>query len=171
MTGFGDVGEPESSKHFCAEITVFASLWSVIWGKLGRSFDYLTFSCHLLCFLCKSAEMPHFRAAFLLCIFFVNTFWRRWRDSNSRALLRRLPHFECGPFNRLGTSPNIKLCACTLREMLSGGHRFTEYLLCHTFSCFAREKRRRGRKGPIFKKMIGKLKNFLDISRISYIII
>ena len=34
-------------------------------------------------------------------------FWRRWRDSNSRALLRRLPHFECGPFNRLGTSPNI----------------------------------------------------------------
>ena len=98
-------------------------------------------------------------------------FWRRWRDSNSRALLRRLPHFECGPFNRLGTSPNIKLCACALREMLSGGHRFTEHLLCHTFSCFAREKRRRGRKGPIFKKMIGKLKNFLDISRISYIII
>lgn len=31
--------------------------------------------------------------------------WRRWRDSNSRALIRRLPHFECGPFNRLGTSP------------------------------------------------------------------
>ena len=98
-------------------------------------------------------------------------FWRRWRDSNSRALLRRLPHFECGPFNRLGTSPNIKLCACALREMLSGGHRFTEHLLYHTFSYFAREKRRRGRKGPIFKKMIGKLKNFLDISRISYIII
>jgi hypothetical protein len=55
--------------------------------------------------------------------------------------------------------------------MPSGGHRFTEHLLCHTFSCFAREKRRRGRKGPIFKKMIEKLKNFLDISRISYIII
>ena len=24
-------------------------------------------------------------------------FWRRWRDSNSRALLRRLPHFESFP--------------------------------------------------------------------------
>ena len=33
------------------------------------------------------------------------TTWRRWRDSNSRALFRRLPHFECGPFDHLGTSP------------------------------------------------------------------
>ena len=33
--------------------------------------------------------------------------WRRWRDSNSRRLFRPLPHFECGPFNHLGTSPNI----------------------------------------------------------------
>ena len=30
--------------------------------------------------------MPHFRAAFLLCIFFVNTFWSEWGDSNSRHL-------------------------------------------------------------------------------------
>ena len=34
-------------------------------------------------------------------------FWRRWRDSNSRALIRCLLHFECRPFNRLGTSPHI----------------------------------------------------------------
>ena len=33
--------------------------------------------------------------------------WRRWRDSNSRALIRCLLHFECRPFNRLGTSPHI----------------------------------------------------------------
>ena len=132
-------------------------------------------------------------AALIIAIFPQNSSRGNWEeqqdrtDPNSQFELARKPawllafrqfglpkwkhDFECGPFNRLGTSPNIKLCACTLREMLSGGHRFTEYLLCHTFSCFAREKRRRGRKGPIFKKMIGKLKNFLDISRISYIII
>ena len=132
-------------------------------------------------------------AALIIAIFPQNSSRGNWEeqqdrtDPNSQFELARKPawllafrqfglpkwkhDFECGPFNRLGTSPNIKLCACALREMLSGGHRFTEHLLCHTFSCFAREKRRRGRKGPIFKKMIGKLKNFLDISRISYIII
>lgn len=37
--------------------------------------------------------MPHFRAAFLLCIFFINTFWSEWRDLNPRPLgpeLRRV---------------------------------------------------------------------------------
>ena len=72
----GGVGEPESSKHFCAEITAFASLWSVIIRKRGRSFDHLTFSRYLVRFLRKSAGMPHFCAAFLLCIFFINTFWK-----------------------------------------------------------------------------------------------
>ena len=35
-------------------------------------------------------------------------FQRRQRDLNSRAgTFTDLPHFECGPFNRLGTSPNL----------------------------------------------------------------
>ena len=31
--------------------------------------------------------------------------WRRWRDLNSRGAINTLPHFECGPFSHLGTSP------------------------------------------------------------------
>ena len=42
-----------------------------------------------------------------LCLWGRAPFWRRWRDSNSRALIRCLLHFECRPFNRLGTSPHI----------------------------------------------------------------
>jgi len=75
MENFGGAGKPESSKHFSAEIAAFASLWSVILGKRGLVFNSLTFSCYLASILCKNAEMPHFRAAFLLCIFFINTFW------------------------------------------------------------------------------------------------
>ena len=74
MENFGGAGKPESSKHFSAEIAAFASLWSVILGKRGLVFNSLTFSCYLASILCKNAEMPHFRAAFLLCIFFINTF-------------------------------------------------------------------------------------------------
>ena len=33
-------------------------------------------------------------------------FWRRGRDSNPCPVIRRLPHFECGPFDHLGTSPD-----------------------------------------------------------------
>jgi len=77
MENFGGAGKPESSKHFSAEIAAFASLWSVIFGKRGLVFNSLTFSCYLASILRKNAEMPHFRAAFLLCIFFINTFW--WR--------------------------------------------------------------------------------------------
>ena len=86
MENFGGAGKPESSKHFSAEIAAFASLWSVILGKRGLVFNSLTFSCYLASILCKNAEMPHFRAAFLLCIFFINTFWSEWGDSNSRHL-------------------------------------------------------------------------------------
>ena len=32
--------------------------------------------------------------------------WRRWRDLNSRYGFAVLPHFECGPFSHLGTSPD-----------------------------------------------------------------
>ena len=53
-------------------------------GKRGLVFNSLTFSCYLASILCKNAEMPHFRAAFLLCIFFINTFWSEMGDSNSR---------------------------------------------------------------------------------------
>ena len=45
--------------------------------------------------------------------------WRRWRDSNSRALLRRLLHFECRPFNHLGTSPDEKYSV-----LMNGLHDF-----------------------------------------------
>ena len=86
MENFGGAGKPESSKHFSAEIAAFASLWSVIFGKRGLVFNSLTFSCYLASILRKNAEMPHFRAAFLLCIFFINTFWSEWGDSNSRHL-------------------------------------------------------------------------------------
>ena len=86
MENFGGAGKPESSKHFSAEIAAFASLWSVILGKRGLVFNSLTFSCYLASILCKNAEMPHFRAAFLLCIFFINTFWSEWRDLNPRPL-------------------------------------------------------------------------------------
>ena len=86
MENFGGAGKPESSKHFSAEIAAFASLWSVILGKRGLVFNSLTFSCYLASILCKNAEMPHFRAAFLLCIFFINTFWSEWGDSNARSL-------------------------------------------------------------------------------------
>ena len=34
---------------------------------------------------------------------------RRWRDLNSRAGKAGLPHFECGPFSHLGTSPQMIL--------------------------------------------------------------
>ena len=84
MENFGGAGKPESSKHFSAEIAAFASLWSVILGKRGLVFNSLTFSCYLASILCKNAEMPHFRAAFLLCIFFINTFWYARLDSNQR---------------------------------------------------------------------------------------
>ena len=84
MENFGGAGKPESSKHFNAEIAAFASLWSVIFGKRGLVFNSLTFSCYLAIIFCKNAEMPHFRAAFLLCIFFINTFWSEMGDSNSR---------------------------------------------------------------------------------------
>jgi len=90
MENFGGAGKPESSKHFSAEIAAFASLWSVILGKRGLVFNSLTFSCYLASILCKNAEMPHFRAAFLLCIFFINTFWSEWGDSNSRHLAPKL---------------------------------------------------------------------------------
>ena len=33
--------------------------------------------------------------------------WRRWRDLNSRYGFAVLPHFECGPFSHLGTSPYV----------------------------------------------------------------
>lgn len=89
MENFGGAGKPESSKHFSAEIAAFASLWSVILGKRGLVFNSLTFSCYLASILCKNAEMPHFRAAFLLCIFFINTFWRSGRDSNPRTAFGR----------------------------------------------------------------------------------
>ena len=91
MENFGGAGKPESSKHFSAEIAAFASLWSVILGKRGLVFNSLTFSCYLASILCKNAEMPHFRAAFLLCIFFINTFWSEWGDSNSRHLAPKPP--------------------------------------------------------------------------------
>ena len=113
-------------------------------------------------------------AALIIAIFPQNSSRGNWEeqqdrtDPNSQFELARKPawllafrqfglpkwkhDFECGPFNRLGTSPNIKLCACTLRKILSGGQRLMGHLLCHTFSCFASKKRRRGRKGPIFKK-------------------
>ena len=84
MENFGGAGKPESSKHFNAEIAAFASLWSVIFRKRGLVFNSLTFSCYLASIFCKNAEMPHFRAAFLLCIFFINTFWSEMGDSNSR---------------------------------------------------------------------------------------
>ena len=84
MENFGGAGKPESSNHFNAEIAAFASLWSVIFGKRGLVFNSLTFSCYLAIIFCKNAEMPHFRAAFLLCIFFINTFWSEWSDSNAR---------------------------------------------------------------------------------------
>ena len=51
LANYGGLGEPDSSKHFCAEITVFASLWSVILGKRGPASDCLTFSCYLARFL------------------------------------------------------------------------------------------------------------------------
>ena len=86
LVNYGGLGEPESSKHFCAEITVFASLCSVIFGKRGPASDCLTFFSYLARFLFENAEMPHFRAAFLLCIFFINTIWSEWGDSNSRHL-------------------------------------------------------------------------------------
>ena len=86
LANYGGLGEPESSKHFCAEITVFASLCSVIFGKRGPASDCLTFFSYLARFLFENAEMPHFRAAFLLCIFFINTIWSEWGDSNSRHL-------------------------------------------------------------------------------------
>ena len=91
MENFGGAGKPERSKHFSAEIAAFASLWSVILGKRGLVFNSLTFSCYLASILCKNAEMPHFRAAFLLCIFFINTFWSEWRDLNPRPLGPELP--------------------------------------------------------------------------------
>ena len=91
MENFGGAGKPESSKHFNAEIAAFASLWSVIFGKRGLVFNSLTFSCYLAIIFCKNAEMPHFRAAFLLCIFFINTFWSEWRDLNPRPLGPELP--------------------------------------------------------------------------------
>ena len=86
MENFGGAGKPESSKHFNAEIAAFASLWSVIFGKRGLVFNSLTFSCYLASIFCKNAEMPHFRAAFLLCIFFINTFWCQWWDSNPHGV-------------------------------------------------------------------------------------
>ena len=86
LVNYGGLGEPESSKHFCAEITVFASLCSVIFGKRGPASDCLTFFSYLARFLFENAEMPHFRAAFLLCIFFINTIWSEWRDLNPRPL-------------------------------------------------------------------------------------
>ena len=128
MENFGGAGKPESSKHFSAEIAAFASLWSVILGKRGLVFNSLTFSCYLASILCKNAEMPHFRAAFLLCIFFINTFWRSGWDSNPRNLAvqlissqSRYDHFDTAPYlsqhQHLGkrgelmgrTSKNIKL--------------------------------------------------------------
>lgn len=69
-----------------AILRLLASLWSVILGKRGLVFNSLTFSCYLASILCKNAEMPHFRAAFLLCIFFINTFWCQWWDSNPHGV-------------------------------------------------------------------------------------
>lgn len=88
MENFGGAGKPESSKHFSAEIAAFASLWSLILGKRGLVFNSLTFSCYLASILCKNAEIPHFRVAFLLCIFFINTFWCRGWDSNPQSSFR-----------------------------------------------------------------------------------
>ena len=113
MENFGGAGKPERSKHFSAEIAAFASLWSVILGKRGLVFNSLTFSCYLASILCKNAEMPHFRAAFLLCIFFINTFWSEWGDSNSRHLApKRVSELSNGtlpPSLALSAAPAIPL--------------------------------------------------------------
>ena len=49
----------------------------------GRLFGFFLF---FISFLLKSAEMPHFRAAFLLGIFFVNAIWYARLDLNQRPL-------------------------------------------------------------------------------------
>ena len=48
----------------------------------------------------KSEPVPHLKDCVRIIIR-----WRRWRDLNPRAFFRRLLHFECRPFNHLGTSP------------------------------------------------------------------
>ena len=69
---------PGTKKGFC--IPVF-----VILGKRWCVGKKSTFSLVYSQIILINAKTPHFRAVFLLCIFFINTFWRRWRDSNSRA--------------------------------------------------------------------------------------
>ena len=59
-------------------------LFHVILKNFYMFLSISIFSDHLSLILKKDAKIPHFRAAFLLCIFFINTSWRRWRDSNSR---------------------------------------------------------------------------------------
>ena len=119
MENFGGAGKPESSKHFNAEIAAFASLWSVIFRKRGLVFNSLTFSCYLASIFCKNAEMPHFRAAFLLCIFFINTFWSEWGDSNSRHLA---PKASALP---TALHPVIKFSNCG--QTCGQGHFLTSY--------------------------------------------
>ena len=55
---------------------------------------------------------------------------RRWWDLNPRTGNTDLPHFECGPFNHLGTSPEAgTMPACLLYTII--------LILCSSFFSFS----------------------------------
>ena len=89
---------PGTKKGFC--IPVF-----VILGKRWCVGKKSTFSLVYSQIILINAKTPHFRAVFLLCIFFINTFWRKRWDSNPRALAdnlissqARYDHFDTLPY-------------------------------------------------------------------------
>ena len=70
-------------------LRLHASLVPVILKKRSFVFENrIIFSWYASVFL-KNAEIPHFRAVFLLCISFVYTFWTALCDSNPRSPINR----------------------------------------------------------------------------------
>ena len=88
--GFGKrrgVRSKRTAQNFAfSEFWPFLHLFHVIMKNFYMFLSILIFSvCFILIFE-KNAKTPHFRAAFLLCIFFINTSWCRWPDSNRYAI-------------------------------------------------------------------------------------
>ena len=74
----------ESSSHFEPGKWLSASPRTLLSAGWLRYFKNQTFTTCFLLFFYLYAKTLHFRAVFLLCIFFINTFWSCWADSNRR---------------------------------------------------------------------------------------
>ena len=84
--GFGErrgVRGKRTAQNFAfSEFWPFLHLFHVILKNFYIFLSILIFSVCFIRIFEKYAKTPHFRAAFLLCIFFINTSWWRLLDSN-----------------------------------------------------------------------------------------